>query len=492
MRLRALLGHGVIVQGRAWQDVEITGLATDSREVASGVLFAALPGSRLDGSTFIAEALARGAAAVLADASYEGGDLGLPLVLDPQPRRRLALIAARFYQRQPRCVVAVTGTNGKTSVVGFTRQLWTALGRPAASLGTLGLEGPAGLGGAGLTTPDPIALHRLLAELADAGVDYLALEASSHGLDQHRLDGVRIQAAAFTNLSRDHFDYHGDLDHYLAAKQRLFGELLAAEGTAVLNADQPQFGQLAEACRARGIAVLDYGRKARRLRLVEQAALAHGQVLSVALDGRSERIETGLVGGFQAANLLAALGLVLTTGADPGAALASLSGLRGARGRLQQVGTHPSGAPVFVDYAHAPDALEQVLRALRPHTAGRLVVVFGCGGDRDRGKRPIMGQIAAELADRAFVTDDNPRGEDPAAIRRAVLEACPDGIEIGDRRSAIRTALAGLEAGDLLVIAGKGHETGQIVGDRVLPFDDAKEARAALAGLAATTSGATA
>jgi UDP-N-acetylmuramoyl-L-alanyl-D-glutamate--2,6-diaminopimelate ligase len=492
MRLRALLDHGVIAEGAAWQDVEITGLATDSREVAPGMLFAALPGSRLDGSAFIAEALARGAAAVLADASYQGGDLGVPLIRDPQPRRRLALLAARFYQKQPRCVVAVTGTNGKTSVVGFTRQLWTALGRPAASLGTLGLEGPAGLGAPGLTTPDPIALHRLLAELAAAGVDHLALEASSHGLDQHRLDGVRIQAAAFTNLSRDHFDYHGDLEHYLAAKQRLFGELLAAEGTAVLNADQPPFAQLAEACRARGIAVLDYGRKAQRLRLVEQAALPHGQVLSVDLDGRSERIETDLVGGFQAANLLAALGLALATGAEPGAALARLGRLRGAPGRLQQVGTHPSGAPVFVDYAHAPDALEQVLRALRPHTAGRLVVVFGCGGDRDRGKRPIMGGVAAELADQAFVTDDNPRSEDPGGIRRAVLEGCPGGIEIGDRRSAIRIALAGLEAGDLLVIAGKGHETGQIVGDRVLPFDDATEARAALAELAATTSGATA
>jgi UDP-N-acetylmuramoyl-L-alanyl-D-glutamate--2,6-diaminopimelate ligase len=329
-----------------------------------------------------------------------------------------------------------------------------------------------------------VALHRLLAEIADAGVDHLALEASSHGLDQHRLDGVQIQAAAFTNLTRDHFDYHGDLAHYLAAKQRLFSELLVAGGTAVLNADQPQFGQLAEICRARGIAVLDYGRSAERLRLVEQAPRTHGQTLTVALDGRARRIETGLVGGFQAANLLAALGLVLASGAEPDAAMACLSQLQGARGRLQQVGAHPSGAPVFVDYAHAPDALEQMLVALRPHTAGHLVVVFGCGGDRDRGKRPIMGRIAAQRADRAFVTDDNPRSEDPGRIRRAVLEACPGGIEIGDRAVAIRTALAGLEEGDLLVIAGKGHETGQIVGDRVLPFDDAKEARTALAELA--------
>ena len=484
MRLRTLLGHGVTVQGSAWQDVEIAALATDSREVGPGMLFAALPGSRLDGAAFIDQALARGAAAVLADTSYQSHDLGVPLIVASQPRRQLALIAARFFAKQPRCVVAVTGTNGKTSVVGFTRQLWAALGREAASLGTLGLEGPAALATTGHTTPDPVALHRLLAELADAGVDHLALEASSHGLDQHRLDGVQIHAAAFTNLTRDHFDYHGDLAHYLAAKQRLFSELLVAGGTAVLNADQPQYGQLAEICRARGIAVLDYGRNADRLRLVEQAPSPHGQVLTLVLDGNTQRIETGLVGGFQAANLLAALGLVLATGAEPDAALACLGRLQGAPGRLQQVGTHPSGAPVFVDYAHAPDALEQVLAALRPHTTGRLVVVFGCGGDRDRGKRAIMGGIAAGRADRVFVTDDNPRSEDPASIRRAVLEACPRAIEIGDRALAIRTALAGLEQGDLLVIAGKGHETGQIVGDRVLPFDDAKEARAALAELA--------
>jgi len=484
MRLRALLGHGVTVQGSAWQDVEIAALATDSRAVGPGMLFAALPGTKLDGAAFIDQALARGAAAILADASYQGGDLGVPLILSPRPRRELALIAARFYQKQPDCVVAVTGTNGKTSVAGFTRQLWTALECKAASLGTLGLEGPAALASSGHTTPDPVALHRLLAEIADAGIDHLALEASSHGLDQHRLDGVQIQAAAFTNLTRDHFDYHGDLAHYLAAKQRLFSELLMAGGTAVLNADQPQYAQLAEICRARDIAVLDYGRNADRLRLVEQAPRAHGQTLTLALDGRTRRIETDLVGGFQAANLLAALGLVLATGTEPDRALTCLGQLRGAPGRLQQVGTHPCGAPVFVDYAHAPDALEQVLSALRPHAEGRLVVVFGCGGDRDRGKRAIMGAIAAERADRVFVTDDNPRSEDPADIRRTVLEACPGGFEIGDRAAAIRKALAGLEAGDLLVIAGKGHETGQIVGDRVLPFDDALEARAALAKLA--------
>jgi UDP-N-acetylmuramoyl-L-alanyl-D-glutamate--2,6-diaminopimelate ligase len=493
MRLRALLGHGVMVQGSAWEDVEITALATDSRTVGPGMLFAALPGSKVDGSRFIAEALAHGASAILADRSVAGSALadarpGVPLILDPQPRRRLALIAARFFEKQPRCVVAVTGTNGKTSVVSFTRQLWTLLGHPAAALGTLGLDAPAGLSATGHTTPDPVALHRLLAELAVAGVDHLALEASSHGLDQHRLDGVRFQAAAFTNLSRDHFDYHGDVAHYLAAKQRLFSELLPAEGTAVLNADQPSFESLAEVCRARGIPVLDYGRKAQRLRLVEQTPRAHGQTLTVAIDGRTDRIDTELVGGFQAANLLAALGLVLATGGEREAALAGLGRLQGAPGRLQLVGRHPSGAPVFVDYAHAPDALEQVLRALRPHTAGRLVVVFGCGGDRDRGKRPIMGRIVAELADRAFVTDDNPRSEDPASIRQAVLEGCPGGIEVGDRRAAIREALAGLEAGDVLVIAGKGHETGQIVGDRVLPFDDAQEARGALAGLAGAAS----
>jgi UDP-N-acetylmuramoyl-L-alanyl-D-glutamate--2,6-diaminopimelate ligase len=481
MRLRDLLDRGVTVEGDDWEQLELAGLAVDSRTVAPGMLFAALPGSRADGRAFIAEALARGAVAVLGDPSLAGRDLGVPLIVDPAPRRRLALMAARFFGRQPRWVAAVTGTSGKTSVAWFTRQLWTRLGHRAASLGTLGLDAPGGRSDVGLTTPDPVRLHELLAALEGDGVDRLVLEASSHGLDQHRLDGVDFVAAAFTNLSRDHFDYHGTPAAYLAAKRRLFSELLSPRGTAVLNADQPEFEDLAQTCRERGIAVLDYGARAERLRLVDQQPTADGQRLVMSVDGTEHRIETRLVGDFQTSNCLAALGLVIATGGDVAAATAALARLKGAPGRLQRIGTHRSGAPVFVDYAHKPEALAHVLAALRRHAAGRLVVVFGCGGDRDPGKRPIMGRIAAERADRVIVTDDNPRSEDPAAIRRAILAACPGAIEMPDRKEAIRTAVEGLETGDVLVVAGKGHETGQIIGDRRLPFDDAEQVRRALA-----------
>jgi len=484
MRLSDLLDPGVTLRGACGGEVEISGLCADSRALEPGMLFAALAGSRTDGRCYVAEAIAKGAAAVLTDPTCATADVGVPLVVDPDPRRRLALMAARFHGAQPRCVVAVTGTSGKTSVAGFVRQLWERLGHPAASLGTLGLIAPGQDARASLTTPDPVQLHALLAELARAGVDHLALEASSHGLDQRRLDGVRFLAAAFTNLSRDHFDYHGTFENYLAAKRRLFGELLAPEGTAVLNADQPEFAALAATCRARGIAVLDYGAKAERLRLVARRPAADGQRLALALDGRRHSVTTPLAGAFQAENLMAALGLVVAAGGDADAAVPLLGQLAGAAGRLEKVGVHPTGAPVLVDYAHKPDALAQVLSALRPHVAGRLVLVFGCGGDRDPGKRPLMGEIAAAAADRVFVTDDNPRSEDPAAIRAAILAACPGAVEIGDRRAAIRAALAELQAGDLLLVAGKGHESGQIVGARVLPFDDAEVVRMALAELA--------
>ena len=481
MRLRALFGPGVTVLGAADGATEISGLTADSRTVQPGFLFAALPGSRTDGRRFIADALARGAAAILGPPDLADAGLAVPLVLDPDPRRRLALIAARFFGRQPRSIAAVTGTSGKTSIACFAMQLWTGLGHPAASLGTLGLIAPGGRGAPGLTTPDPVRLHALLAELAEGGVEHLAIEASSHGLDQRRLDGVHLTAAAFTNLSRDHFDYHGSRDAYLAAKRRLFSELLPPGGTAVLHADQPEFEALATICRARGIAVLDYGLAAVRLRLLERRPEADGQAVTFAIDGRQREIHMPLVGAFQADNLLAALGLVLATGADPELAAPLLGKLQGAPGRMQRIGRHPSGAPVFVDYAHKPDALAKVLDALRPHTEKRLVVVFGCGGDRDPGKRPEMGAIAAARADLVYITDDNPRSEGPAVIRRAILDACPGAIEIGDRRAAIHAAIAALEAGDVLVVAGKGHETGQIVGERVLPFDDALEVRAALA-----------
>jgi UDP-N-acetylmuramoyl-L-alanyl-D-glutamate--2,6-diaminopimelate ligase len=402
------------------------------------------------------------------------------VVIDPSPRRRLALVAARFYGTQPETVVAVTGTNGKTSVVGFTRQLFAALGRPAAALGTLGLESPSGRIETGLTTIDPIRLHALLAGLAEAGVSHLALEASSHGLDQHRLDGVRLVAAAFTNLSRDHLDYHASVDDYFSAKRRLFAELLPEGTTAVLNADDDRFGALRVLAAARGLSVIDYGRAAGRIRLLELTPTGRGQALRFALDGEAHEVELGLLGAFQASNVLAALGLVLATGEAARPAIEALSRLEGAPGRLEPVGRLPNGALILVDFAHTPDALGKALEAVRPHTRGKLVVVFGAGGDRDPGKRGPMGEAVGLRADRAIVTDDNPRSEDPAAIRRQVLGGCPGALEVGDRAEAIRTAIESLAEGDLLVIAGKGHESGQVIGDDVLPFSDAAVAREAI------------
>ena len=469
-------------------DVDISGLTADSRNVEPGFLFAALPGSRLDGRAFIADAVARGAVAVLAPTGTAAPDDGarpIELLTDDNPRRRLTLLAARFYRHQPATVVAVTGTNGKTSVVEFARQIWARLGRKAASLGTLGVSAPGFAAGPGLTTPDPVELHRLLAALAEAGVEYAAIEASSHGLEQFRLDGVRLSAAAFTNLGRDHLDYHRDMDAYLGAKRRLFEHLLPADAPAVLNADAPEFEALSGACHDAGHEVVSYGRAGTSLRLVDVTPLADGQRLVLEVFGRTYDTRLPLVGEFQAANALAALGLVTACGADADPAVAALARLTGARGRLELVAHHRDGAAVYVDYAHTPDALESVLRALRPHVAGRLAVVFGAGGDRDAGKRPLMGAAVARLADRALVTDDNPRGEDPAAIRAEVLAACPGAEEIGDRGEAIRAGIAGLGPDDALLIAGKGHEQGQIVGARTLPFDDAEVARAAVAALAA-------
>jgi UDP-N-acetylmuramoyl-L-alanyl-D-glutamate--2,6-diaminopimelate ligase len=481
LRLSALLDSGARVAGDP--EVEVTGLSADTRTLEPGQLFAALPGSRADGAGFVDEAIAKGAAAILAGPALAGRTLPVPLVVDPDPRRRLALMAARWFGAQPRVLAAVTGTNGKTSVAGFTRQLWARAGRRAASLGTLGVQAP-GLDRPGsLTTPDPVALHRLLAELAEDGIDHLVLEASSHGIDQRRLDGVRLKGAALTNITQDHFDYHGSYEAYAESKWRLFGELLPPGATAVLNADIPDFPERSRALASRGLVVLDYGRMAHRLRFTDHAADDAGQRFTLAADGREHPIAVPLMGVFQVYNLLAALGLGLATGLALEDMLASFAGLEGARGRLEKVAVHPSGAPVFVDYAHTPDALEQVLRALRPHARRRLVLVFGCGGDRDAGKRPLMGGIAAELAERVIVTDDNPRTEDPALIRRAILAECPGAVEIGDRAEAIADAVRGLRAGDLLVIAGKGHETGQITGDRVLPFDDALVARRAVAAL---------
>jgi UDP-N-acetylmuramoyl-L-alanyl-D-glutamate--2,6-diaminopimelate ligase len=466
--------------------VRITGLTADSRRVSPGFLFAALPGSKGDGRLFIGEAVHRGAAAILAPPGTlppppaEPGRAPVPLILDDNPRRRFALLAARFYQRQPATIAAVTGTNGKTSVVWFLRQIWSRLGHPAASLGTLGLTTGAGTEPGSLTTPDPVALHGTLARLAAERIDWLAIEASSHGLDQFRLDGLRVTAAAFTNLSRDHLDYHGTVDAYLAAKLRLFSAVTAPGGVAVINADVPEAEAVRTAARSGRLSVLGYGREGDVLRLVDLKAVAGGQRLTIVAGGRTHPVDLPLTGDFQAANALCAAGLAIATGAATTDALAALETLEPVPGRIECVVRFGNGAAVYVDYAHTPDALAVVLGAVRRAHEGTLTLVFGCGGDRDAGKRPIMGAVARDGADRIIVTDDNPRTEDPAAIRQQILAACPRALEIADRARAIRTAIRDLGAGDAVVVAGKGHETGQIVGAQVLPFDDREMVRTAV------------
>jgi len=460
----------------------LSGLTADSRKVEPGFLFAALPGTKVDGRVFIDEALARGAAAILAATGtpIETVHGKAPLITDPNPRRALALMAAAFYGRQPATLVAVTGTSGKTSVAHFTRSLWQAAGEKAASLGTLGLvpEHAIADAPASLTTPDPVALMRSLAALAAAGYEHAVMEASSHGLDQYRLEGVRLQAACFTNLSHEHLDYHATLERYFAAKRRLFAELLPAGATAVVNADSPHAAELAGIAKARRQRVITFGATpGADLALLERRPTAAGQALELELFGERHAVELPLYGDFQAMNVLAALGLVVSSGTELDAVLPALQRLDVVPGRLELAAETPAGGRVFVDYAHKPAALAAVLETLRPHTTGRLWVVFGCGGDRDRAKRPLMGEIAQRLADQVIVTDDNPRSEDPAAIRAAILEACPRALELGDRRLAIAAAMMGLKDGDVLVIAGKGHESGQIVGTRVLPFDDRAVAR---------------
>jgi UDP-N-acetylmuramoyl-L-alanyl-D-glutamate--2,6-diaminopimelate ligase len=465
-------------------DPEILGLTADSRDVRPGYLFAALPGTRLDGRAYIADAVAKGAVAILTtpDVAIDAPQVGQ--VRDAQPRHRLARMAARFYGPQPRHVVAVTGTNGKTSVAEFTRQLWALTGLRAASLGTLGLTVDGETRGPSLTTPDPVRLHTLLHALVDDGVEHAALEASSHGLEQARLDGVDLHAAAFTNLSRDHLDYHGTMDAYRTAKLSLFDRVMAPGGTAVLNLDSPEFEAFAAASRRRDHRIVTYGARAQAdLRIAERRALPTGQKLEIIAGGRGHSLDLPLIGDFQAWNALAAAGLVAATGVPLPDAIAALSRLTGVRGRMERVAVLRNGAAVYVDYAHTPDALDVVLKAVRPHTDGQLWCVFGCGGDRDPGKRPMMGRTVAQLADRPVVTDDNPRSETPAAIRAAALAACPGGEEIGDRREAIHRTVARLAPGDVLVVAGKGHEQGQEIAGETHPFDDATVARDAVAAV---------
>ncbi|MBT4740324.1 MAG: UDP-N-acetylmuramoyl-L-alanyl-D-glutamate--2,6-diaminopimelate ligase [Rhodospirillaceae bacterium] len=461
-------------------DLDITGLTADSQSVEPGFLFAALPGTKVDGRTFIDEAVDRGASAVLAlDGTALDRD-DIQLITDANPRRLFAQLAAKYFVTQPEITVAVTGTNGKTSVAQFVRQIWQHAGHKAAALGTLGVVSDDLSTSGSLTTPDPVTLHKLLSDLAGRGVDRLALEASSHGLDQFRLDGVRVSAAAFTNLSRDHLDYHGTMDAYLSAKVRLFSDVLIPGGVAVLNADTPECASIKTACEARGHTAITYGYAGDAIRLVSTTATAHGQELDLLLHGKVEHVALPLAGGFQAMNALCAAGLALATGMTTEQVIDALAALDGVPGRLERVGATETGASVFVDYAHTPDALTIALNALRPHAKGKLAVVFGAGGDRDAGKRPLMGQAAQDAADIAYVTDDNPRSEDPAIIRAAILKNCSDAIEVDDRADAIESAISSLDDGDVLLIAGKGHETGQIVGETILPFDDRDVARAAL------------
>lgn len=474
MRLMELLGG----TGKAG-DAEIGGLTADSRAVKPGDLFVALPGSKADGRQFIPGAIAAGAAAILTTPGTrlpEGA--AAVLVEDNNPRRRYAEMAARFHGAQPAHVVAVTGTNGKSSVVDFTRQFWAAAGEKGASLGTLGVRSDAFDLPGGLTTPDPMALHGALARLAQAGVTHAALEASSHGLDQYRLDGVRIEAAAFTNLSRDHLDYHQTEHAYLYAKARLFGELLRPGHTAVVNRIDAGGRLIEDLSWGRGITTLGVGEDEKAaIRLLRKAATPTGIDLTFSFEGRKYDVSLPLIGGFQADNVLVAAGLATASGIPMEALAAAMPALKGVPGRMELAGMTGKGAAIYVDYAHTPDGLETVLKSARGHTKGRLHVLFGCGGDRDRGKRPLMGEIATRLADVVIVTDDNPRTEEAGSIRAAILAAAPGALEIGERRQAIAGAIDGLETGDILIVAGKGHEEGQIVGTETLPFSDIKTVR---------------
>jgi len=457
---------------------DFTGLASDSRDVKPGYLFAALPGSKADGGEFIADAVKRGAIAVLArpEVASRARALGVQFIGDENPRLRLARVAAEFFGAQPKTIAAVTGTNGKTSVAVFLRQIWTALGKRAASMGTIGVVTPTGEIALNHTTPGPVEFHRLLAELKVDGIEHLAAEASSHGLDQYRLDGADIAAAAFTNITRDHLDYHENFEAYLAVKLRLFGEVVRGGGVAVINADAEHAAEFLRAAQKRGLRTLTVGEHGTDIKLVSREPHRDGQRLRIEYKGAIAEIELPLAGAFQASNVLVAAGLAIGLGDPADKVFATLAHLKGAPGRLEKVAYAKSGAPIYVDYAHTPDALETVLTALRPHVTNKLHVIFGCGGDRDKGKRPLMGAAAAKFADDVIVTDDNPRSEDAATIRKEALAGCPGAREIGDRAQAIRAGVASLQSGDILVIAGKGHESGQIIGKEIHPFSDRAEA----------------
>lgn len=474
--------HAPIEWDEAKGSLQVTGITQDSRQVKAGTVFVAIPGTVQNGEDYIEKAIALGAAAVVCRAEAAGRVNGATPVVVENPRLALAKYAASFYAPQPSRVVAVTGTDGKSSTVEFTRQLWEKFGKPAAAMGTLGLKTIHPVQDAGIqhTTPDAVTLHRQLKACSEAGVNSVALEASSHGLDQYRMEGVILDAAAFTTFGEDHRDYHPTTGEYWAAKARLFEELLPTGGWVILNGDDPRIAALAMQALTRGQVVLTFGRNGRALRLESARPVPQGLEVHLKLEGVEWRGVIPLYGEFQVMNILAACGLVLPDAPGTEKMLFQLPSLEGVRGRLEKVASHPSGAPVFVDYAHTPQALKNILIALRSHTTGKLSVVFGCGGDRDKQKRPEMGKIAQDFADRIIVTDDNPRTEDPASIRAAILAECPDAIECGDRKQAIQRGLEELKAGDLMVVAGKGHEATQTIGKETFPFNDAEVIRSLL------------
>ena len=456
-------------------DSEVTGFAIDHRKVSPGSVFGAFRGAVFDGEDFIGQAVDRGAVAVVARPGTQAA--GVPLIADPAPRRLFAELASKFYAPFPDTVVAVTGTNGKTSTVEMTRQIWRMSGHRSASIGTLGVTTSDEQVSTGLTTPDIVTFLSNMAGLKRMGISHVAYEASSHGLDQHRAEGVALAAAAFTNFSRDHLDYHETMDAYFEAKMRLFEELLPPGKPAVIWADDPRSDELIERTRRSGREVLSVGRKGGTIRLAEQSPTALGQTLMLEHGGKIERLSLPLIGAYQASNVLTAAGLVLATGGDWNATFSAMQRVAPVRGRLERAVISRLGVPVYVDYAHTPDALEAAIAALRPHVEGRLITVFGAGGDRDQGKRPQMGQVATKLSDVVIVTDDNPRSEDPARIRSEILAGAPGASEVPGRREAIAEAIHIAREGDIVLVAGKGHETGQIIGDKVLPFDDALVAR---------------
>ncbi|EBA03036.1 UDP-N-acetylmuramoylalanyl-D-glutamate--2,6-diaminopimelate ligase [Rhodobacterales bacterium HTCC2150] len=471
------------------QEAQITGLSVDSRLVKDGHLFAALPGVTAHGGDFIQYALRQGAAAILTDqkgaeiAKKEIEASGAALVIAQDPRQALAFAATLWFGAQPEIAVAVTGTNGKTSVASFTRQIWALLGFEAANVGTTGVEG-AYSAPTGHTTPEPITLHRLMADMAHHGITHVAMEASSHGLEQRRLDGMQLAAAGFTNFTQDHLDYHADFEAYFNAKAGLFTRVLSEDGIAVVNRNDARFQDISRLAEKRGQEVLSVGRDENAsIRIIAQRFEPMGQTVLFEYNDRTFEVKLPLIGGFQAENVLMAAGLAIASGADANEIFGVLPQLKTVRGRMELAATRKNGASIFVDYAHTPDALATACRALRPHVLGRLIVVFGAGGDRDKGKRPLMGQAAEAHADVIFVTDDNPRSEDPAVIRREVMDGCIEAIEVADRAEAILRGVDALGAGDVLLIAGKGHETGQVIGDDVLPFDDLEQASVAVAAL---------